>query len=218
MGAERHFLKELRRPDLPTADIERILRTPDARRFHVVRLALTVHRNTPRTEALSLVETLFWRGLAHISADARVHPEIRRAADTQLLRRLPEMALAERVDLARTAGRGALFALRQDPDPRVVAAFLDNRFATEPDVVQAAVQARARPEALVAIAEHPRWSLRRDVRDALLRNPTLPPASAEALLERATEPELERLREEAGGPAPIRAIAQRILARRSRAV
>lgn len=218
MGAERRFLEELRRPDLPAADIERILRSPDARRFHLVRLALTVHRNTPRTEALSLVETLFWRGLAHISADARVHPEIRRAADTQLLRRLPEMALAERVDLARTAGRGTLFALRQDPDPRVVAAFLDNRFATEPDVVQAAVQARARPEALVVIAEHPRWSLRRDVRDALLRNPILPPASAEALLERATEPELERLREEAGGPATIRAIAQRILARRSRAV
>ena len=45
-------------------------------------------------DALALVSTLFWRDLAQLSADARVHPEVRRAADRDLLRRLPEMALA----------------------------------------------------------------------------------------------------------------------------
>ncbi len=213
MGAEGRYLELLRRPDLPEGEIEAILRDRGARRFHAVRLALAAHRNTPRGEALSLVETLFWRGLAHLSADSRVHPEIRRAADTQLLRRLPEMALAERVDLARTAGRGTLGALRQDPDPRVVAAFLDNRFATESDVVQAAAQPRARPESLVAIARHPRWSPHRGVRDALLLNPALPEEAAETLLAGATEEELEGFRGLAGGP---RTVAERILARRSR--
>jgi hypothetical protein len=218
VGVEREFLEQLRRPDLPAEDIQRIIRNPEARRFHAVRLALARHRNTPRAEALSLVETLFWRDLAHLSAEARVHPEVRRAADTQLLRRLPELAVAERVDLARTAGRGLLAILREDPDPRVVAAFLNSRFATEADVVQAAAQSRTRPEALEAIAGHPRWSPRRGVRDALLRNPGLPSSAAEALLDRLSDPELDLLRGETAGPSAIRKIAQRILARRRNAV
>jgi hypothetical protein len=146
-----------------------------------------------------------------------VHPEIRRAADHQLLRRLPEMALAERVDLARSVGRGTLPALRHDSDPRVLAAFLDNRFSIEADVVQVAAAARARPEALAVIAEHPRWRLRRGVREALLRNPALPGEAAEALLAGATEAELVSLFDRPGSPPRLRAAAQRVLARRTRA-
>jgi hypothetical protein len=217
MGAEAEYLKLLRRPDLPAAEFERILRDRDARRYHAVRLALAAHRNTPRGDALSLVQTLFWRDLAHLSADTRVHAEVRRAADTQLLRRLPELALAERIDLARSTGRGTLSALRQDPDPRVVAGFLDNRLTTEPDVIQVAAAARSRPETLVAIAEHPRWSPRRGVREALLKNPSLPLAAVEPLLARVAERELLALRDGPGGPPALRAVAQRVLARRARA-
>jgi hypothetical protein len=47
--------------------------------------ALAAHRNTRRAEAISLVETLFWRVLAYLSTNALVHPEVRRAADRQLL-------------------------------------------------------------------------------------------------------------------------------------
>jgi hypothetical protein len=218
MGVEGQYLTQLKRPDLPADEIVTILRNPEARRFHAVRLALARHRNTPRADALSLVETLFWRDLAHLSADSRTHPDVRRAADRQLLRRLPEMAVAERVDLARNAGRGTLLALRHDPDPRVTAAFLDNRFATEPDVIQAAADGRAGAESLAVIAAHPRWSPRRGVRDALLGNPKTPAASAEALLDRLTDPELDLLRSRPDGRSDVRRMAQRILARRMRAV
>ena len=53
---------------------------------------------------------------------------------------------------------------------------------------------------------------------ALLRNPALPPASAEALLAGLTDRELDLLRSEPTGPAQVRKIAQRILARRVGAV
>ena len=130
MGAEGQLLAQLRRLDLKPSELERILRDPEARRFHAVRLALASHRLTPRSEALALVETLFSYDLAHLSADVRAHPDVRRVADRLLIRRTSEMALAERMHLARTAGRGMLSALRHDPDPRVVAALLDNRFST----------------------------------------------------------------------------------------
>src|SRR5204862_6150865 len=115
---EGEYPRLLKRGDLPRETFEEILPDRAARRFHVVRRALAAHPRTPRREALSLVSTLFWRDLAHLSADVRVHPEVRRAADRDLLRRLPELAVAERVDLAKVVGRGTLMALRLDQDQR----------------------------------------------------------------------------------------------------
>ena len=212
---EGAILKLLRRGDLSREAFEEILNDRSARRFHVVRRVLAGHPRTPRREALSLVSTLFWRDLAHLSSDVRVHPEVRRAADRDLLRRLPEMALAERVDLARSGGRGVLLALRLDPDPRVVAAFLDNRFTTEPDVVQAASRSDAEPAVLETIAGHPRWPLRPGVRGALLRNRSLPTASALALLTGARPRDLRELLELPGLSQILRACAERVLAERA---
>jgi len=214
MRPEGHFLKLLRRADLPPETLDEILEDSGARRYHAVRLALAAHPRTPRSAALSLVGTLFWRDLAALSANARVHPGVRRAADQDLLRRLPEMALAERVDLARSVGRGTLMYLRLDSDARVVAAVLDNRFLTEPDVVQAAARAEAPPAVLELIAGHPRWSLRAGVRSALLRNPNLPGPLALSLLTRASSGDLEGLASAPGVARFLRLCAQRVLAQR----
>jgi hypothetical protein len=208
------FSKRLRNRALAAAEIQEILENPDARRYHALRVLLAGHRNTPRREALSLVPTLFWRGLAQLSADARVHPEVRRAADRNLLRRLPEMALAERVDLARIAGRGTLLVLRFDRDPRILAAVLDNRFTTEPDVVVVAAHAQSVPATLELIAGHPRWSLSLAVRSALLRNPRLPVSLALALLTRATREDLKGLKDSAAASPLLKACAERVLAQR----
>jgi hypothetical protein len=213
MRPEGHYLRLLRQGDLSGEDLDAILQDRSARKFHAVRLALVAHPRTPRREALNLVSTLFWRDLAQLSANSRVHPEVRRAADRDLLRRLPEMAVAERIDLAKVVGRGTLVVLRMDPDPRVLAAILDNRFATEPDVVQAA--ARGASPVLEVIAEHPRWSVRAAVRSALLRNRDLPVARALTLLTRATADDLLGLRDSPGVPQLLKACAERVLARRA---
>ena len=178
-------------------------------------MALAAHPRTPRTDALALVATLFWRDLAHLSADARVHPAIRRAADQDLLRRLSEMAISEKVDLARNVGRGTLLVLRLDPDPRVLASVLDNRFTIEADVIQAASSRSAAPESLALLAEHPRWGTRSGVRSAILRNPNLPVSLGLALLTRASLEDLRGVRESPRSPALLKACAERVLAERS---
>ena len=215
MRSEGDCLKLLRRADLPAETLQEILADRGARKFHAVRRALAAHPRTPRGDALSLVGTLFWRDLALLSADARVHPAIRRAADLDILRRLPEMAAAERVDLARSVGRGAILYLRLDPDPRVLASVLENRFTTEPDVVQAAARPQASSEMLALIAEHPRWGLRRAVRSAVLRHPRLPVPLALSLLTRASMEDLRGIRDSPDGPALLKACAQRLLAERT---
>jgi hypothetical protein len=213
---EADYLKILSRPDLPAEELEAVLEDRGARKYHSVRCALAGHRRTPRHDALSLVGTLYWKDLARLSADARVHPEVRRAADRDLTRRLPEMALSERVDLARSAGRGILLRLRFDPEVRVLQAVLDNRFATEMDLVQVAARVETPPAVLEAIAAHPRWGLRPALRSALLRNPSLPRAVAMSLLPRASASDLAGLREAPAISRLVKACAERVLANRKR--
>jgi hypothetical protein len=215
MRTEGECLRLLRQPGLALETVQEILADRGARRFHAVRRALAGHPRTPRAEALGLVATLFWRDLAWLSADVRVHPAIRRAADLDLLRRLPDMALAERVDLARSVGRGALLCLRLDPDSRVLASVLENRFATEADVVQAAAyQLGARADCLALIAAHPRWGPRPAVRSAILRNPVLPVPMALALLTRASLEDLRGMLESPRTTPLVKACVERVLAER----
>ena len=158
--------------------------------------------------------TLYWRDLAHLSADARIHPAIRRAADQDLMRRLPDMAVAEKVDLARTVGRGTLLSLRLDPDSRVLASVLENRFTIEADVLQAASRPEAAEANLSLIAAHPRWGLRPAVRGALLRHPHLPLPLALSLLTRASLEDLKGVRDSPRASTLLRACAERVLAER----
>jgi hypothetical protein len=218
MASEGHYLKMLRRLDLAADLLGQILGDRDARKFHTVRRALVGHPRTPRHEALSLVGTLYWTDLVHLSANARVHPEIRRAADRDLIRRVPDMALAERIALARSGGRGIVLVLRFDPDRRVLAGVLDNRFTIEADVVGVAVSDRTPAEALETIAAHPRWGVRRALRSALLRNPRLPTAVALSLLTAATAEDLAGIRQSPHVSRIIKACAERVLAHRGRPV
>ena len=216
MPSEGDFLKLLTRPDLPMSVLEEILASRDARKHHTVRRALAGHPRTPRHAALSLVTTLYWRDLARLSADARVHPEVRRAADRDIARRLPELALSERVDLALSAGRGTLLALRFDRDPRVLVAVLDNRLTTEIDVVAVAARTQTPPPVLEAIAAHPRWGLRPSLRSALLRNPALPVAVALSFLSGTSTGDLAGILEVPGISRLVKACAQRLLAQRGK--
>ena len=215
MRTEAECLKLLRRATLDTETLQEILSNRAVRKHHAVRMALAAHPRTPRADALALVATLFWRDLAHLSADSRVHPVIRRAADQDLMRRLPEMAISEKVDLARNVGRGTLLVLRLDPDTRVLASMLENRFTIEADVIQAAVQATAAPETLELLAGHPRWGARPSVRSAVLRNPNLPISLGLALLSRATLEDLRGVRESPRSPTLLKACAERVLAERA---
>ena len=178
---EREYLRRGERGDLSAEDIRALLRDRDARKFHVVRRRLAAHPRTPRAEAMSLVPTLFWRDLAWISADARAHPEVRRAADQEILRRLPGLAISERVELARISGPGTIAALRRSGEPPLVRALLRNRFTVEADVLYMGICGRD-PESLEALVRDAVWGARIAVRAAVARNRYTPPALAVELL------------------------------------
>ncbi len=211
---ERDYLGRGEGAGLSAEEIRALLRDPAARRLHVVRRALAAHPRTPRGEAISLVPTLFWRDLAWISADARAHPEVRRAADLEILRRLPGLAISERVELARVSGPGTIARLRRSGEPPIVRALMRNRFAVESDVVYMAIASRD-PESLEAIASDAVWGLRVGVRAAVARNRFAPSGVAEDLLSAIPLTDLREICAERWRSASFLEIARATLAYRT---
>jgi hypothetical protein len=84
------------------------------------------------------------------------------------------LTLGERKSLARSGRHDLLMHLLRDPHPDVVRILLDNPRLTERDAVALAASRPAVPDALVAVADHRRWSTRHMVRRALVLNPHTP--------------------------------------------
>jgi hypothetical protein len=176
------------------------------------------HPRAPRLLALRCLGGLHWADLARVSADSRLHPAVRRAADRRLIERLPKLAVGERSALARTASAPVLAFLRMDPVPRVLAAMLENPRLTEGVLLPLAASGRARPLCLATLATNARWSRRRAIRLALCRNPATPSEHARGLLPGLSAAELAVVAADHVVPAQIRGAARRLVDERRRPV
>lgn len=177
--AVRHVLGN---PYCTAEVVERLAAERRLLSFYEVRRELARHPRTPEVLALRFVPGLYWRDLAEMGLDTRLRPVLRRAAEAHLAARLPEMAVGEKMSLARRAGAGILSHLRHDPNPRVVAALLDNPRLTEGTLAPLVASAAAPPAVLELIAADRRWGVRYPLKVALVRNPSTPLDTAWRLL------------------------------------
>lgn len=207
----------LRNRATPQPLIDRIARDGRYRRSPDVRAGLVRHPSSPRGVAMNLVHLLYWRDVARVADDLRVPPPVRRLAVRVLESRMEEMALGERIALARTAGRSVILALRRGREPRVVEALLDNPRMVEEDAVFLASRNDAPPEILGALARSRRWSPRYPVRLALVDNERSPVGIVLGLLTGLLRRDLEGLLVRRGRPPVIRFAAERVLRSRARA-
>jgi hypothetical protein len=142
--------------------------------LYEVRRELALARQAPDALALRFVPGLWWRDLMLVGLDTRLAPTVRRAAEQHLIARLPKLAMGEKVSLARRASAGVIAQLRHDPNPRVIAALLDNPRLTEGLLLPLLSSATAAPQVLQLVAADPRWGPRYPVRLAVARNPHTP--------------------------------------------
>jgi hypothetical protein len=116
-----------------------------------------------------------------------------------------------RTALARGRDRMVLDRLLHDRDPRVASALLDNARITERDVVRIAAMRPTHPDILRAIAAHPRWAHRRQVRRAVAFNPATPPPLARQVLATLLRQDLVEIAGSHLLAAPLRDAARAIL-------
>lgn len=181
----------LRNPYATAEVVDAIASQPRLLSFYEVRRDLAFNPRTPEILAQRLIPGLFWRDLSALGADTRLHPRLRRSADQVLATRLPELAVGEKVTMARRAGPGLLAQLRHDPSPRVIGAMLDNPRLTE-DILAPVVHGATTPGPILAlIAADRRWGVRHGLQVAICRNPGTPLATTLRLLPSLRKSELK---------------------------
>ena len=129
--------------------------------------------------------------------------------------RLDEMTLGERVALARVGSREIVQALRRVREEPVFQALLTNPRLTEEDLVPIATDPQTPAPILSSIVRHARWNNRYNLRLAVVRNPTTPPAVALSQLITLSEKDLRDLGRHQSVTSAVRSAAVQVLERRS---
>ena len=112
----------------------------------------------------------FNSGTLAITLAAGAAADVQHACEAAVIARLKNISLGERKALARRSTSGLAAALLLDADRAVVQMALNNGRLTEGGVVKVLLRHNAPPGSVDAICHSPKWSVRREVRLAALRN------------------------------------------------
>ena len=158
--------------------IEQLNKNVAVMKSRKVRVALAAHPRTPRRIALRLIRELYTFDLMQFALLPAVAADLKRVADELLLGRLASITLGERLALARRCSGSVAAALLLDREPRVWQTALENSRLAEGGVVKALLRPATTPAFVKTVCHHARWSVRPEVRMALLRNEFTPLARA----------------------------------------
>ncbi len=168
----------LKRPDLLAQDLDHLAKNSALLKSRKVRLALAAHPRAPRRLALRLLRDLYTFDLMHFSQMPATPADLKRTADEFLITRLTSISLGERISLARRCSVTVATALLHDKESRVWQTALENPRLTETAVTRALQRPGATPAFVEAVCHHAKWSVRPEIRLALLRNQHTPLARA----------------------------------------
>jgi len=164
----------LKSPDTTAEALALLAKNAISSTSRKVMYGLATHPRTPRHVSIPLLRRLFTFDLMQLALVPAVAPDIKRAAEEQILTRLESLPTGQKITLARRASGRVAAGLLQASDRRVILAALNNAKLTEPLVVQALMKPNA-PETLFVLAsQHPKWSQRREIQIALLRSEKTP--------------------------------------------
>ena len=183
----------LARKDLPSEILEEIGMRKPLLKSYAVKKALLFHPRTPRLIGLRLLKDLYLMDLVQFTLSPGVSAELKRYAEEQLVARLPQLALGQKITLARRGPGRVAGALVADGHAQVLPIALDNPFLTESQVLKALAREKVPTPVVQALARHRKWSQFYNVRLALVRNPSAPISILLAFLPQLTVSDLREL-------------------------
>ncbi len=213
---EDRALALLQEPDLNPLAIEQLVRKGGSLKLRNVQCAVIAHPRTPRHIARPLLRQIYTFDLMQIALSPVVAGDLKRAADETLCNRLATISSGERLSLARRGSGRVAATLLLDPEARVMRAALENARLTEAHIIQAITRAGSKTSFIEAVCHHPQWSLRREVRVALLRHEKTPMGRAVEFGRGLPAAQLREILENSRLPENIKAYLMRDMSKRSR--
>ena len=160
----------LSRNDLPAEVLKEVTSRKSLMKNYRVKRALAFHPKTPRLAGLRLIRELYLMDLVQLTLLPGTSAELKRNAEEQLVARLAQLPLGQKITLARRATARVAGALLAEGHPQVVAIALDNSSLTEAQVLKALSRDRLPVGVVHAVAQHRKWSHVYNVRMALVRH------------------------------------------------
>jgi hypothetical protein len=207
----------LARKDLPTEFLEELGVRKALLKDYSVKRALAFHPRAPRLVGLRLFRDLYLMDLAQFALSPSVSQELKRYAEEQILARLPQLPLGQKITLARRGPGRVAGALLAQGHAQVLPLALNNPFLTESHVLKALARDKVSTNVVQAIVNHAKWSQSYNVRLALVRNPNAPLATVLAFLPHITVSDLRVLTEPGIIPQNLRKYLEAEVQRRMRA-
>jgi hypothetical protein len=212
-------LSLLKRPDLPIEVLEQLAKNVQALQCRKVRVALASHPHTPRHVSVPLARQFYTFDLMKVALSPGVPADVKVAIDDVLISRLKTVTVGERLTLARRASGRVAAALLLEMQvvaetadaktearaTRVMHTALENPRLTETLVIGSVLRPGASAALVHAVARHAKWSVRREVRAALLRSEHLSLARALEFSREIAAPLLQELLASSQLPSTIKA-------------
>jgi hypothetical protein len=183
----------LSRKDLPAEVLEEIGARKAFLKSYAVKKALLFHPRTPRLVGLRLLKDLYLMDLVQFALSPAVSAELKRYAEEQVVARLPQLPLGQKITLARRGPGRVAGALVMDGHAQVMPIALDNPYLTEAQVLKALAREKVPTVVVQALAKHRKWSQTYNVRLAIVRNPSAPISIVLGFLPQLTVSDLREL-------------------------
>lgn len=196
----------LKRRDLARPVLEALAKNSKVLKSRKVRLEVVIHPRTPRHFTLPAIRQLYTFDLMQVTVTPQTPADVRIAAEEMLIKRMESVSLGERLTLAKRGSGAIAAALLLDEDLRVSTAALNNSRLTEMHLIQSLLPKGRDPSKQLAqdVCRHAKWSLRVDVRAALLRHPHTPLGHAISFSQSFTVRELRDVFEQSELPENTR--------------
>ncbi|HMD40232.1 MAG TPA: hypothetical protein VKH15_13190 [Candidatus Acidoferrum sp.] len=183
----------LERKNLPGEILEEVARRKPLLKSYRVKRGLAFHPRTPRLVTLRLLRDLYLMDLVQLTLLPGIPTELKMNAEDQLISRLPQLPLGQKITLARRGPARLAGALLADGHAQTVPIVLDNSHLTEAQVLKVLSREKLPPGVVREIGRHRKWSITYNVRLALVRHPSSPLATILAYLPELTVSDLREL-------------------------
>jgi hypothetical protein len=185
----------LSRKDLPIEILEEIGRRKAFLKSYSVKKSLLLHPRTPRLVGLRLLKELYLMDLVQFTLSPAVSAELKRYAEEQIVARLPQLPLGQKITLARRGPSRVAGALLAEGRTQVIPVALENPYLTEAQVLKALAREKVAVAVVQAVAGHRKWSQSYNVRLAIVRNASAPTSILLGFLPQLTVSDLRVLAE-----------------------